>query len=970
MSIGSRKPSPRAVAMPRSRLPGMARLLASASLLTSAAALSTPFLAVTTSGAAAQCTEGPSGTFVCSGALSTPQILVSPSGTPLSVTAEPDFSVRTTTGDAITLISENGITFTQQAGGGEIYGAGTTIGSGNGIYASNGGVEGALTITTTGTVSGGGSMADGIRALNNGANTTDLTIQAAAVNGGRYGIYARNSGSGALTITTTGFVEGIAQDGINAEIDNPTNGSDLTIVATKGVSGGDFGITAVHRGSGGLSITADSSVRGATFGIAAGGYGTGPVSVTVSGAVTGVIEDGIFVESASSQPLMVTINQTGSVTSTGTGADDFGIDVGGGAAEIVVSGPVTGGAGGAIRFDPLTARDDVLQLQSGFGIKGSVLAGDGTDTLRFGGTGADGFDLDRIDDGGGSRQYRGFDQFQVTGGTWIFSGTTTQTFSVFGGGALGGTGAFGELDVRPGGILSPGGTAGGQEPASPLNTIVDDPGAVGLGPNSGGIGQSGNDIGTISVNGDVTFGEGSIYVVQIDNQDNADLIAATGSVDIAGGETALIVAAEPGLFPSTPLVYTIITADGGVTGQFETVVDTLPDLDLVAVYTPNSVLLDYIVEPPSPDNPGRRGSSPKEIHPSATMSGLFSAHLFASSLQRRGELVTELETGGGSPSLALGFLPGSDMPRHLPPHLLAADMPGLPSAPVEPRLWNVWGQVLGNATELDDQAGVDGFDALIGGFAFGFERRFNGFGFPAYAGLGIGYTAADVDSDLSDADIDSFHIGAYGGLARGALALSGALSYAYQDYTFDRVIPFGGGTATAEGESHGHAFTASAEAFYDLSDHLAGDARSRHAWRFGPLLSADLHYAERAGFTETGVGILNLTVEGDEVTQGLLGIGASAGLTRAMGTALVHADVRLQWQHVVGDTGVATESGLVVPGANFVVDSVDVGRNRLVVGTGLGVEFSERLAAHIRCTGQLSETFQSHDASAGLTWRF
>src|SRR4051794_31535406 len=81
-----------------------------------------------------------------------------------------------------------------------------------GIKAKNYGT-GALTITATGTVTG--TSGDGINARS-GPNGTDLTIDAAAVSGGKYGILARKYGTGVLSVTTTGTVTGSNGAGISA----------------------------------------------------------------------------------------------------------------------------------------------------------------------------------------------------------------------------------------------------------------------------------------------------------------------------------------------------------------------------------------------------------------------------------------------------------------------------------------------------------------------------------------------------------------------------------------------------------------------------------------------------------------------------------------------------------------------------------------------------------------------------------
>ena len=167
--------------------------------------------------------SGPAGTYACSGSTTTTQSLSpAPAGAPLVVTTTPGFGVITTTGDALDLSATAagaGLSFT------DAY-ASTIAGNGHGINATNLG-SGDLTITTTGSVSGGvlqSTTASGILAKNYGAA---LTITAAGVSGTDYGISTLNKGSGALSITTTGAVYGKYNSGIAAR----NYGGSLTISA-------------------------------------------------------------------------------------------------------------------------------------------------------------------------------------------------------------------------------------------------------------------------------------------------------------------------------------------------------------------------------------------------------------------------------------------------------------------------------------------------------------------------------------------------------------------------------------------------------------------------------------------------------------------------------------------------------------------------------------------------------------------
>ena len=101
-----------------------------------------------------------------------------------------------------------------------------------------------------------------------------------------YGIRALNFGSGALSITADGDVEGTNNTGIWGNSVNGTN-LDVTTGADTIVTGGIFGINASNYGSGALTVTADGDVTGTiNTGISAlnSNYGA-DLSVT-TGAIT------------------------------------------------------------------------------------------------------------------------------------------------------------------------------------------------------------------------------------------------------------------------------------------------------------------------------------------------------------------------------------------------------------------------------------------------------------------------------------------------------------------------------------------------------------------------------------------------------------------------------------------------------------------------------------------------------------
>ena len=106
---------------------------------------------------------------------------------------------------------------------------------------------------------------------------------------------------------------------------------------------------------------------------------------------------------------------------------------------------------------------------------------------------------------------------------------------------------------------------------------------------SGGTVAPGNSIGTVTVAGDFLQAAGSTYLAEIAPDGSSDLIQVTGTATINGG--TVYVAKAPGIYvPGTR--FTLLTAAGGVTGQYAMLDQNMPFVDLALAYDPLNVFLD------------------------------------------------------------------------------------------------------------------------------------------------------------------------------------------------------------------------------------------------------------------------------------------------------------------------------------------------------------------------------------------
>ena len=212
----------------------------------------------------------------------------------------------------------------------------------------------------------------------------------------------------------------------------------------------------------------------------------------------------------------------------------------------------------------------------------------------------------------GTEALYGFDRFRKTGaGDWLIEGGGDSTF------AAAGTVEAGrlfvdkavpdlQLHVLRDALLSGSGTVG---------SISADGGSV-VAPRASGLASSG----TVVLAPDATLAIESDGDGHIAHLDSAGLASIGGAALDIGIDPADLAAAKGAA---------VVTAGGGVNGRFGVVRDAIPDIDVVPVYAPNVVSLDYRLAAP--------GSlvTDKGIY-SETMSAYLESELgFAASLANR-----------------------------------------------------------------------------------------------------------------------------------------------------------------------------------------------------------------------------------------------------------------------------------------------------------------------------------------------
>jgi len=571
---------------------------------------------------------------------------------------------------------------------------------------------------------------------------------------------------------------------------------------------------------------------------------------------------------------------------------------------------------------------------------------------------------------------------KVGSGTLTLSGANTYTGpTLVNGGILNVTGSLvSAVTVNSGGMLTGNGTIGGLD--------------VG----SGGAVAPGNSIGTLRVAGDVSFEQGSVYQVKADAAGKSAMISATGAASIDGGTVQVL--AQSGTY-ARQTRYTILTASGGVDGQFTDVTSNLAFLTPLLSYDPNNVFLTLIRNDITfasvAQTPNQRAvaaaldSSPPlkplvqavanltlagtlqafdalsgEVHGSVQTTIIEDSRYIRQALLGRlrqasyaGDAGAFAALGSGGPILAYadpaagGGLAyrGADRPAQAVDQLLGA-------APQSPDL-TFWAQGVGAWGRINSDGNAADVSRNLGGIFTGFDGRFGEW----RAGLAGGYTNASttVSARASSANIDSAYFAGYGGTSFGPLNFRSGAALAWHTIGTSRSIAFPGFSEQASARYSAISGQVFGEVGYGMSfGSIAVEPFAGLAWVF----------LNTESFNETGgVGALGASSTQNDVNYSTLGARWASNYLMSNGMMFMPR-ASLAWQHAFGTV---TPSALLTfqnTGVPFGILGAPIARDAALVEAGGDLQLGPQTKVGVAYFGQLASNARDHSVKVNFSWRF
>ncbi|MGJ7499510.1 autotransporter outer membrane beta-barrel domain-containing protein [Variovorax sp. ZT5P49] len=721
------------------------------------------------------------------------------------------------------------------------------------------------------------------------------------------------------------------------------------------------------------------------------GKGLAQLQMT-GGTVTasGTNGDGIF---AASSGGTFAVDVSGG---TVTGGDSFGAAIhtsaaAGGTVNIGAGAVINAGASGVAIRDGDANRDGTdetggnVAITTAGRINGSIVLGTGTDTVTVtGGTingniTGDGVDALNFNLGansfihGAPYTISGMDSIVMNSGNAQLNGSVAaNTLNVKGGTlVLGGSAAIVGMTSVEGGTLAVNGTLNGSVNVLALGRLQGS-GTVGS-TTVAGIIAPGNSIGTLSINGNFAQSSGSTYQVEVDPASSAsDLIRVSGTASIGSGSNLQVVRTGSAAY-GLGTRYTVLSADGGITGTYSLTGDIqsafvrLADsYDANHVYltaekvrgfveaggTPNQVAVGAALDTMPNNNSLVTAMAwlPNDFAARDALNQL-SADIHASSKTAALEDSRFVREAAIDRLRSAACAPGSVKPMPMPmPQQSQAEC-----TPEDSQARAGWAQVFGSWGHIDSDGNAAKLKRDIGGFMAGFDTGIGG-GWRVGALGGYSRASADTSSNNSSSKTDSYHLGIYGGTQWGATALRLGASQSWNKNDTNRSVAFAGfaGNMASKYDS------TTSQVFGEVGQRI--DLGSTTLEPFAGLAHVRLR---SDAFLEQG-GAAALYGFGGSIETTFSTIGLRAGMQLSDSTRLRGV---LGWRHAFGDT--APKSTLAFAGSlPFTLAGVPLAKNVAVLEAGMETQLRPNLSLNASYSGQFGDGLQDHGLKVSLNWSF
>jgi autotransporter-associated beta strand protein len=558
--------------------------------------------------------------------------------------------------------------------------------------------------------------------------------------------------------------------------------------------------------------------------------------------------------------------------------------------------------------------------------------------------------------GNGVLYIRGGGGLSMTGNSTGFTGPTT----VFGTSlALNGNLGASSVTLDTGSTLSGNGTVG--------NLL-----------SNASILAPGNSIGTLSVNG--TFAQsGGTYQLDVNGQGQSDLINVGGTAVLSGG-VVQVQAAQGSYAKST--TYTIVSAAGGLSGQFGGTTDNFAFLTPTLSYDANNAYLTLALQGGAfhrgghTTNQKNTGGGIDQSYGSAT--GDWATVIAALAGLNSAQGAAALDVISGQPWADMGSmnLAGTTMFMNAVAQQMALARGGNSGGGQRQALaqaceialcegvspFSIWGGVLGGTGSMVGDGNASGITYTQGGAAVGIDYRVD----PRFlVGLGVGYSSGSlwVNNFQGKGWNNAATASLYASFTQGGFYADALAGFGYASNQMQRSIVIPNLNPRVASSSPGaNQYLGQVEIGYQVPVYAPAQATVT------PFGRVQVINVTQNAFTEWGANSLDLNVQ-QQATNALRStfgaqLNGNVPLGEQGSLALL---LRLGWQHEFAYTGrPMTASFAGAPSAFFTVYGTAPQRDAAVIGLQADTQVADKLHAYLRYDGEIASGNDNHALTAGL----
>lgn len=484
---------------------------------------------------------------------------------------------------------------------------------------------------------------------------------------------------------------------------------------------------------------------------------------------------------------------------------------------------------------------------------------------------------------------------------------------------------------------------------------------------AGSIIAPGNSIGTLKVAGNLTFDAAATYVAEIDASGNSDRIDVSGTATL-GGAKVYVEKAAGTYMPGKR--YTILSAEGGITGTFVDLSQNMPFVDLGLAYDASKVYLDIArndVDFVATAKTSNQKSVAAAVEALGAGNAVYDTVVMQDSEDDARRAFNAL-SGEIYASTRTALINDSSIIRNAAIDRIdaafgssgqtSAVATDAGSAQVFAPRAAIWGQALGQWSETSADGNAGKLKQSTGGFVAGYDAEVvENWRLGALAGYSR--TSFDVNDRNSSGNSDNYHVGIYGGTQFDATMLKAGVAYSWHRIETDRFVAFPGFSESLDANYSANTMQAFGEISHRFD--LNGTVMEPFANLAVVRLQTD-RFNERGGNAALQIGKETTTT-----TFTTLGLRASAPVVFGSMNAKLNGTVG--WQHAYGDT-VPTAAEAFDAGAMFEVAGAPIAKDSAIIKAGFDIDLGNRTTLGLEYSGQYGSSFNQNTGKAKLSVKF